>query len=98
MQQELFENTLVRSRSTDPSTSHEAAKRVSEFSAQMYKRIMNALEQGEGTYEELSVRMDARLDQLSKRLPEMERLGLIEPTGRTKAGSSGRQQRIWRKA
>ena len=44
MQQELFEDTLVRARSTDPSTSHESAKRVSEFSAQMYKRIMAALE------------------------------------------------------
>lgn len=92
MQTELF----PRARSVDPQTSKDAAKRVTEFSARMYKRIAEALKEGEGTYEELADRMNADLGQLSKRLPEMQRFGIVELTGETRPGSSGRQQRVWR--
>ena len=96
MQQELFQKEPVRARPLDPSTSHEAAQRVGEFSAKMYKKIYAELLKGEGTYEELAVRLKFRTDQLSKRLPEMQRIGIVELTGQKREGSSGRMQRVWR--
>jgi predicted transcriptional regulator len=96
MQQDLFDKEPVRSRPKDPETSHEAAIRVQEFSAQMYKKIHNELLMGDGTYEELADRLNFRRDQLSKRLPEMERIGIVQLTGEKRAGSSGRMQRVWR--
>ena len=96
IQVEMFDKEPHRSRAADPTTSKEAEKRVPEFSAKMYKRIYEELCKGEGTYEDLSVRMGLRHDQLSKRLPEMQRLGIIDVTGEVKEGSSGRLQRIWK--
>ena len=84
-------------RRTDPETSKDAAKRVNEFTAKMYHRISSELENGDGTYEELASRMGAELGQLSKRLPEMQRLGIVELTGEVRYGKSGRKQRVWRK-
>tara|TARA_B110000503_G_scaffold78418_1_gene120518 strand:- start:213 stop:515 length:303 start_codon:yes stop_codon:yes gene_type:complete len=96
MQQELFDKKPVRARLLDPSTSHEAAQRVGEFSAKMYKKIYAELLKGEGTYEELAERMEFKRDQLCKRLPEMERIGIVALTGEKRTGSSGRLQRVWR--
>ena len=99
MQQcEMFDVEFVRHRTNDPVTSKEAAKTVADFSAKMYARILDELCNGEGTYEELANRMEAGKDQLCKRLPEMEQLGLIELTGKLRKGSTGRNQRVWRKA
>lgn len=95
-QQVLFEDEFIRHRNSDPETSKEAAKTVSDFSAMMYQRIATELYNGEGTYEELADRMGAGKDQLCKRLPEMQRLGIIELTGALRTGSSGRKQRVWR--
>ena len=90
------EKKQVRARPSDPTTSHEAAEKVVEFSAKMYKKIHAELQQGEGTYEELADRLSFRRDQLCKRLPEMQRIGIVELTGEKRAGSSGRMQRVWR--
>ena len=96
MQQELFEKEQVRARFSDPDTSHEAAAKVVEFSARMYKKIHAELLNGDGTYEELADRLNFRRDQLCKRLPEMQRIGIVQLTGEKRAGSSGRMQRVWR--
>lgn len=93
MQLEMF----ARARSSDPSTSKEAAAQVEEFSSAMYRNISAELSKGAGTYEELADRMNAGKDQLCKRLPEMERLGIIRLTGELRKGSTGRNQRVWEK-
>ena len=90
------EKKQVRARPSDPSTSHEAASKVVEFSAKMYKKIHAELLKGEGTYEELADRLNLKRDQLCKRLPEMQRIGIVQLTGEKRAGSSGRMQRVWR--
>jgi predicted ArsR family transcriptional regulator len=35
-------------------------------------------------------------NQISRRLPEMEKMGLVELTGKTVTSLSGRQEREWR--
>ena len=97
MQIEMFDTKFVRSRSTDPQTSKESAARVDDFSSAMYKKISAELEKGNGTYEELADRLGAGKDQLCKRLPEMERLGIIQLTGELRKGSTNRNQRVWEK-
>jgi hypothetical protein len=98
MQIEMFDTRFIRSRSKDPATSKEAAAKVEDFSAAMYQKISAELDKGNGTYEELADRMGAGKDQLCKRLPEMERLGIIQLTGELRKGSTGRNQRVWEKA
>jgi hypothetical protein len=85
-----------RARITDPWTSHEAADRVSEITARHYRIIMNALRHGPGTQYDISDRTVLMHDQVHKRLPEMERLGMIRLAGYSKPSPSNRMCRVWR--
>jgi predicted ArsR family transcriptional regulator len=94
MQLDLIEP--VRARRTDPSTSHEAAARVSEFAQCHQTLILAALRRfGRAGAEQLAAatRLDAY--QVRKRLSELESAGAAQPTGDTRKTVSGRSERVW---
>ena len=83
-------------RRNDPTTSVRAALRVDEFSHTICAKIYQELKKGDGTYEQLANRLALRPDQLCRRLPDLQKAGLAEPTEKTATGQAGRSQRIWR--
>lgn len=84
-------------RTNDPGTSHEAARRTREFAGGHIGTILAALQDaGPLTVDQIAARTRLRADQINKRLPEMQRKRLAEPTGTTRASASGRSERVWR--
>lgn len=81
-------------RSTDPATSHAAAKQL-DFAFELCSIIMICLKRRPGTFEEIASRTRLRPDQVWRRLSDLEKMGLARPTTETRRGSSGRQQRVW---
>lgn len=91
-------------RRTDPATSHQAARRVSEFAKQHHAQILGVLSQrpdGMTVHEIASLcRLDAHA--VGKRMGELAKAGSVYVatdvmTGddMTRAGPSGRQSRVW---
>ena len=78
-------------RRTDPPTSHAAAKRtpVSEHC----RRILDALASGPAGQSGLAERTGLSVAQVSKRLPDLRRSGLVERDGETRSASGGREAR-----
>lgn len=83
-------------RSKDPVTSKDAAASTACFTARFKNLILQALREKPGTFQEISERTGLRPDQVWRRLSDLERDNLAFPTGETRKGSSGRQQRVWR--
>lgn len=96
MQQHIhFDAPLARSH--DPSTSHAAAARVTEFAGGQRAAILNALKvSGPMDSERIGRVLGIDAYAIRKRVVELQRLGLAEPTGETVPTASGRQQRVWR--
>jgi hypothetical protein len=90
-----FDSTQL-ARSADPNTSKQAAMRVNEFGKNMCIKIYNELKKGEGTYEQIAHRCGLLPSQTCRRLPDLQKIGLAEPTEKEIKGSSGRFQRIWK--
>jgi len=80
----------------DPNTSKKAALRVDEFANNICAKIYQELKKGDGTYEQLALRLGLRPDQLCRRLPDLQKAGYAEPTGKEDRGLAGRSQRVWR--
>lgn len=88
----VFDNiTPIRARKTDPSTSHDAAKRAERFADSHKGRILAALQNGPMTAKEISVATGLSVEQTARRLPEAQAQGLCEPTGGERDGF-----RVWR--
>jgi predicted ArsR family transcriptional regulator len=94
----LFDWANVHSRSTDPVTSHEAAaqalpvaKRHVSIIAAYLKRIYPAC----ATADEVAKATKLQRHAVLKRLPDLRRDGLAQPTGKTRMMSSGREGRTW---
>lgn len=83
-------------RSEDPETSKQAAHRVSEFANNFMSQIYQELKKRDSTFEELAHATGLRPDQVWRRLPDLEKVGLAQATDLTRRGSSGRHQRVWR--
>jgi hypothetical protein len=90
-------------RSSDPATSHAAAKRAPV--SQHQQLILNALSCGPAGQTEIARRIFSNPPhtpllphQVNKRLTELARTGRIVETGRTVTSSSGRGEREWRTA
>src|SRR5208282_3440303 len=71
-------NAVSRRRTSDPLTSHLAAKRVGEFEQQVSERILAVMaidDPAEGCYttHEIAQLAGLREDQVHKRMPELER-------------------------
>lgn len=79
-------------RRTDPATSHAAANRAAFIAPSQRNIIAAALAYEPGTVKMIADRTGLSQYAVSKRLPELERMGLIELTGREIEGC-----REWRK-
>jgi len=89
----------THARSSDPSTSQEAAESIQNLVKRLIDVIHANLKQnGSGTYEEIARRCELRNDQVWRRLSDMETMGLAKPTDRIRPGSSGKMQRVWEAA
>lgn len=78
-------------RRRDPDTSKAAARRALDFAAGHYARIYAALET-DGTIYEIGQRCGLDHVAVARRLPEMAKAGLAEPTAARREGC-----RVWRR-
>lgn len=73
---------IPRARTSDPITSHKAAKRADAFALSHAARILYVLRyEGAGTAEHIAKFTGLTIVQIDRRLTEMERKGLIRTTG-----------------
>lgn len=82
-----------------PETSLEAWRSVKNtlMLSQHHSRILAALgELKEAIYERIAIHCDMEKNQISRRLLELERLGIIEKTGNTSLTLSGRKANMYR--
>lgn len=98
-QPDLFGNPIAApaARSTDPGTSHEAALSAKELAERHARIILEAL-RTHGPCGKDRIAALTRLTgvQVCRRLPELQRAGLIEETGKTVTSTAGRKEREWR--
>lgn len=89
----LFE----RARALDPVTSHAAADQAKDLASQHFDKIVDCLQKfgarGKDGIAELTG-LDG--NQVARRLPELQKLGLVELTGNLTKSKSGRAEREWR--
>ena len=84
------------SRASDPITSFMAADRVKEFKADHCTRILAALKRmGKAGAEQIGAMTGLDAYQIRKRLPELERAGMVQPYQETRKTSTGRHERLW---
>jgi predicted transcriptional regulator len=85
-----------RVRSNDPLTSFEAADSIKPVVSKHYSIIMDCLQEY-GALGKDGIAHHTNLDrnQVSRRLSEMESIGLIRLTGKTVKSNSGRSEREW---
>jgi len=78
-------------------TSKAAHDSVKPFKQEMWMKILNGLETVKvgATYEELSVVIGVRPDQVARRMSELESQMRVFKTGLTRPTSSGRQATVW---
>ena len=98
---DLFSDVVTRSRSTDPATSHEAARKVD--AAGQRGKIMELMGRDHRVYggaagltaDELDDIIGWRVTTAGRRLSELKRRGLVEACGR-RYTRSGRQATVYR--
>jgi len=79
-------------RSSDPVTSHEAARRAPVAAHRV--RVLEALRSGPAGQTEIARRCGLLPHEVNKRLADLEKLGQAEPTGRKVAGGREREWRV----
>jgi predicted ArsR family transcriptional regulator len=87
--------TLARRR--DPATSQEAAARVAEFAGTHHAKILEALIKIGSPAGAEQIAAYSKIDayQVRKRLPELDRAGLVRSFEQTRVTASGRHERLW---
>jgi transcription initiation factor IIE alpha subunit len=86
-----------RVRCSDPVTSYEAADAAKELATKHFSIIVDCLT-AHGSLGKDGIARHTNLDrnQISRRLNELEKMNLIQLTGRTVKSSAGRNEREWR--
>lgn len=86
-----------RVRSSDPVTSYEAADAVKDLASKHFSIIVDCLK-AHGALGKDGIARHGGLEanQVARRLNELEKMNLIQLTGRTVKSSSGRNEREWR--
>ena len=86
-----------RFRTSDPITSYEAADSAKDLASKHFIIIVDCLK-AHGALGKDGIAQHSGLDrnQVSRRLNELEKMNLIQLTGRTVKSSSGRNEREWR--
>jgi len=86
-----------RVRSSDPITSYQAADQAQDLARQHFNLIVGCLQRfgarGKDGIAELTG-LDG--NQVARRLPELQKLGIVELTGQNTKSKSGRAEREWR--
>lgn len=95
-QLDMFERTHARR--ADPATSRQAARSMAMPSEAQRQAVYVALMMAGKpvTADEIAVRAGLDKVQVCRRLPELEREGMAEPTDETRPTPSGRSARCWR--
>jgi predicted transcriptional regulator len=85
-----------RVRKTDPETSFQAAESIKPVVNQHYQVILECLK-AHGALGKDGISAHTNLDgnQVARRLNEMQKIGLIQLTGKTVKSNSGRSEREW---
>jgi predicted ArsR family transcriptional regulator len=83
-------------RRTDPVTSKLAGVAARKFKGDHERRILEALDQGPGTKDEIASRCELTEQQVARRMHGLARAGKVEATGATRPSASGRPERVWR--
>jgi len=86
-------SNFPRVRSTDPDTSHAAAAQASELAIDHQSLIMSALDKP-GTIYDIAERTGLDVNQVARRMNELEALHLVRTEGKAKGGT-GRLCRVW---
>lgn len=84
-----------RARDSDPLTSHEAADMVANLAATHHRILLDALGRGAASAEQIGDITGIPAYAVRKRLPELQRVGFIAPTGGMRKTRSGRSERVW---
>lgn len=82
-----------RARTTDPDTSHMAAAQADEL-ANKHHLLIFAVMHTPGTIYDIAERTGLDHNAVARRMPELERMGLVYTDGKKK-GASGRMCRVW---
>lgn len=98
MEQQPLDFATTHTRRTDPSTSRRAAESMVVGSEAQRQAVYWALLQAGRplTADEIAKRCGLDKVQVCRRLPELERDSLAEPTDETRPTPSGRPSRCWR--
>ena len=85
-----------RVRSSDPVTSYEAADAAKDLASKHFSTIVDCL-QAHGALGKDGIARHSGLDanQVARRLNELEKMNLIQLTGRTVKSQAGRNEREW---
>lgn len=89
--------SFPRVRASDPITSFEAADQTKDLASKHYAMIVECLKDGPLGKDGIAQKLGLDGHQIGKRLPELERMGFIELTGRTVKSKTGRNEREWAK-
>ena len=85
-----------RVRASDPETSFQAAESIKPVAPKHYSIILDCLqENGALGKDGIASLTNLESNQVSRRLSEMEKIGLIRLTGKTVRSNSGRYEREW---
>lgn len=87
-----------RARRDDPATSQLAAQQAITLAADHYAKIIDALEERNGTIYELATATGLTHVQIARRMPELAAYGKVTATDETRLSPSGRQCRVWKLA
>lgn len=86
-----------RARTTDPQTSHDAARSMTESAdSQRQKILLRLTRLGPMTADELDHSLGLRLTSSGRRLPELLRVGWVERLPEKRLTRSGRQAHLWK--
>jgi len=93
----ILEKFFPRVRKLDPTTSHQAAQSIKSV-APIHMQVIHDCLHEHGPMGKDQISLWTKLDgnQIARRLPEMQKMGLVELTGETVHSASGRQERQWR--
>lgn len=88
-------NARSRARATDPFTSHIAAVLCASFAGTHADRIVKTLESGPMTADEIAEASGLDRYSVFRRLPEIQRKGIVRPTGNCRPSVTGNPSREW---
>ncbi len=87
---------FAAARRTDPPTSKAAGRASRAFAAGHGRRILEALEEGPGTKDEIAARCGLDEQQVARRMHELKRRGLVVEVGEAVSPTGNRETRYGR--